>query len=455
MGILNLKRFLWLVSFLAYFITANSQVKDAVEQYASNQAAIVGVRMEIQAEVNVQKININEKPFNRLIDSIQKLANDSIFLTLAEKLDIVLKQFQQRPQHFFVSEFSYFRHKEKVSARGSGFVISGDGYVLTNCHVIDEGDAFVSRRFILSAFNFVTESNIEALEQAWVVKFSEEQRSLLYKTYADVYSRIVPIELEKITKSIFVSINRDDEFGRKISVDMPATVVKKGRPMPGKDVALLKINPAYELPAIPLSKTNYTLVGEDIYAYGFPNSVAKNGYLSEETMLEATLTRGVISAQKKSVNGWPVLQMDADINRGNSGGPVCNQSGEVIGISTFGTLDDNARALAPGLNFAIPIEVVREFIPDSVKIAQSGISKLFGEAVKNFQKGHYSKALDFFEKVKARNPSYPDLNKFITRSKTEIDRGNDKYTSPWLTYIAFIGIFLLIAFLIWFKMRND
>lgn len=455
MGILNRKRILWLVSFLVYFFTANSQVKDAVEQYASNQAAIVGVRMEIQAEVNVQKININEKPFNRLIDSIQRLANDSIFLTLAEKLDIVLNQFQQRPQHFFVSEFSYFRHKEKVSARGSGFVISGDGYVLTNCHVIDEGDAFVSRRFILSAFNFVTESNIKALEQAWVVKFTEEQRSLLYKTYADVYSRIVPIELEKITKSIFVSINRDDELGRKISVDMPAIVVKKGRPMPGKDVALLKINPAYELPAIPLSKTNYTLVGEDIYAYGFPNSVAKNGYLSEETILEATLTRGIISAQKKSVKGWPVLQMDADINRGNSGGPVCNQSGEVIGISTFGTLDDNARALAPGLNFAIPLEVIREFIPDSVRIAQNDLSKLFGEAVRNFQKGYYSTALDFFEKVKARNPSYPDLNKFITRSKTEIDKGNDKYTSLWLTYSAFIAIFLLIAFLIWFKMRND
>ncbi len=443
------------IGFLFYSLMASAQMTDAVEQYASNQAAIVGVRMEIQAEVNVQKININYKPFNRLIDSIQRLAKDSIFLTPAEKLDIVLNEFQNHPQYYFLSEFSYFRHREKVSARGSGFIISGDGYVLTNCHVIDEGNAFVSRRFILSAFNYVTETNINSIEQAWEVKFTEQQKNQLYRTFADVYSRIVPIELEKIGKTIYVTISSDDGNGNKIARDIPAVVVKKGRPMPGKDIALLKIDFTAELPSIPLALKDDALVGEDVYVYGFPNSVAKNEYLSEETILEATLTRGIISARKKSVKGWPVLQMDADINRGNSGGPVCNQRGEVIGISTFGTLDDNARALAPGLNFAIPLEVVREFINDSIKIGRSEISKLYGEGVKFYQKGYYSKALRNFELVRTKNPLYPDLQLYIGKANMQMSQGRDKEPSDILMYLALAGVFFLAAALFWFRLKRE
>ena len=449
------KKIVQLIVFLLYSSMALAQTNDAVEQYASNQAAIVGVRMEIQAEVNVQKININYKPFNRLIDSIQRLAKDSIFLTPAEKLDIVLSEFQLHPQYYFLNEFSYFRHREKVVARGSGFIISGDGYVLTNCHVIDEGDAFVSRRFILSAFNYVTETNIASIEQAWVVKFTEQQRNQLYKTFADVYSRIVPIELEKIGKTIYVSISSDDGNGKKISRDLPAIIVKKGRPMPGKDVALLKVNFNTQLPSIPLASKDDALVGEDIFVYGFPNSVAKNEFLSEETILEATLTRGIISARKKSVKGWPVMQMDADINRGNSGGPVCNQNGEVVGISTFGTLDDNARALAPGLNFAIPLEVVREFISDSIKIGRSEISRLYGEGVKFYQKGYYSKALRNFELVRAKNPLYPDLQHYIGKATQQMNEGQDKEPSDILMYLALAAVFFLAAALFWFRLKKE
>ena len=100
----------------------------SVQQYACNRAAVVMIRTEVLAEVNVQKINFNPKTFNRLLDSIHRLEADSVFLTPAEKLDIVLGEFQRRPQRYFWNEFNYFRHREKVTARGSGFIISGNGY---------------------------------------------------------------------------------------------------------------------------------------------------------------------------------------------------------------------------------------------------------------------------------------------------------------------------------------
>ncbi len=432
-------------------VTLHGQITDASLQYEINQAALVMVRMEIRAEVNVQKVNINSRSFNRLLDSIQSLEQDSIFLSPSEKLEIVLNEFQARPQYYFVSEFTYFRHREKVSARGTGFIISGDGYVLTNCHVVDEGDAFISRRFVLSAFNYVTESNINAIEQAWVVKFTEQQRNQLYQTFANVYSRIVPIELEKIEKTIFVTLNAEDSTGRLLSREFQASIVQKGRSMPGKDVALLKISTPEQLPSLRLEEPDAVKVGEEVFAYGFPNPVANNIYLSDETILEPTLTRGIISARKKTVNGWPVLQMDADINRGNSGGPVCNKKGEVIGITTFGTLDDNARGLAPGLNFAIPLEVVREFIPDSISHGLSTVSLKYAAAIALEEKGAYKKALHYFEEVRQLNPFYPGLHQHIRNAEQEIRNGHDSTANSWILFAVIAGLAAMTGLVFWWK----
>ena len=433
---------------------AAAQSGGGVQQYACNRAAVVMIRTEVLAEVNVQKINVNERTFSRLLDSIHRLEADSIFLTPAEKLDIVLNEFELRPSYYFLSEFNFFRHREKVTARGSGFIISGSGYVVTNCHVVDEGDAYINRRFILSAFNYVSETNIASIEQEWEVKFTEQQRSLLYRTFANVYSKIVPIELEKIEKKIFVILNSDDRLGNRFSREIPATIKMKGRSMPGKDVAILKIELPVELPSIPLSKSNDIMVGEDIFVYGYPNPVSNNEYLSLETALEPTLTKGILSGMKKTINGWPVLQMDAGINHGNSGGPVCNKLGEVIGISTFGSLDDNARALAPGLNFAIPLEVIREFFSDSIIPAKSSVSVNFCKGIQFFLRDYYNEALHYFLKVKARNSSYPDLERHIQICRANILKGHDKSGNPGLYLLMIATVIGLFGGLFWLKHRQ-
>jgi serine protease Do len=431
-----------------------AQQPASVLQYACNRAAVVMVRTEVSADVNVQKININQKKFTRLLDSIQSLEADSIFLSPEEKLDIVLAEFQRRPQHYFVSEFNYFRHHEKVTARGSGFIISGDGFVLTNCHVIDEDDAYISRRFILSAFNNVTETNITSIEQEWQVKFTEQQRNLLYQTFANVYSRIIPIQMDKIEKRIYVLMNGDNARGSRTVQSIPATIIRKGRSMPGKDIAILKITVPYDLPTMALAPSNEVGVGEDIYVYGYPNPVANNTYLSEESISEPTLTRGIISAWKKTVNGWPVLQMDAGINRGNSGGPVCNANGEVIGISTFGSLDDNTRGLAAGLNFAIPLEVVREFFSDSVKPHPSKIAMNYCRAMDFYHKKYYRQALRYFEKVFEANPAFPNLRLHMRACQQNIEKGNDHETNP-VVYYLLIAVFVAVAGgLTWYKLRQ-
>ena len=431
-----------------------AQNNGAMLQYACNRAAVVMVRTEVLAEVNVQKIKINEKPFGHLLDSIQRLKADSIFLTPEEKLDIVLNEFELRPSYYFINEFNYFRHREKVTARGTGFIISGNGYVVTNCHVIDEDNAFINRQFILSAFNYVSETNINSIEQEWEVKFTEQQRMLLNRTFANVYSRIVPIELEKAEKKIFVTLTTDDENGNNISHEFRAVVKTKGSPMPGKDIAILKIDVPYELPTIPLSGSDKLLVGEELFVYGYPSPVSKNEYLSSETLFVPTLTKGIISGLKKTINGWPVIQMDAGINHGNSGGPVCNKTGDVIGICTFGSFDENARSLAPGFNFAIPLTVMREFLNDSIIPGKSRVSNDFSMAMHLLQQQNYEEALRTFEAVKMANPMYPELHSYIKTCKKNILEGHGTKNRATV-YLLIIFIFSIISGgLAWYKIRK-
>jgi len=109
--------------------------------------------------------------------------------------------------------------------------------------------------------------------------------------------------------------------------------------------------------------------------------VTNNNYVATESAIEPTLTTGIVSALKKSVAGWPLIQMDANINSGSSGGPVCNEKGEVVGLTTFGSIE-NSGGLAAGLNFAIPVSILEEYLDSAgVTARPSETSQIFGDAV--------------------------------------------------------------------------
>lgn len=112
------------------------------------------------------------------------------------------------------------------------------------------------------------------------------------------------------------------------------------------DIALLKVE-ANDLPALTLGDSDAMRVGEDVVAVGNPFG------------LGGTVTRGIVSAKGRDIQAGPYvdfIQTDAAINHGNSGGPLFNLDGEVIGV--------NAAIYSPsggsvGVGFAIPSNTVR------------------------------------------------------------------------------------------------
>ena len=445
---------------ILFFFTALSkpacaQNCSAAQNYALNRPGVVMIKTVFSANVTVNKMRMDERVFNRLLDSIQRVDTAGAIFTAEQKLDIVLKEMNNRPARFFKKSFDNIEQSQQITATGTGFFITGDGYVATNCHLIDRDNAFVRRQFILTAFQQITQANINAFESSWAAKFNDQQKTLLYDTYASVYSKLFPMTLSDLKKTVYV-VYRKDTGTTQTTESKAANIIIKGLPMPGKDIAVLKIDADTNLPVLKIAPEELPKVGEQLFVYGYPGPVTNNDYVSAESAIEPTLTTGIVSAIKKSVNGWPVIQMDANINHGSSGGPVCNNKGEVVGLTTFGSLE-NSGGLAAGLNFSIPVSILNEFL-DSAGI-EADISKatiIFAEALDCFDKHYYKKALHHFEEIKKLNPNYPTIEIYIADCKTRIankeDVGNDnlKYI---LTAIG-IALFLVLVFFLFRRMKS-
>jgi serine protease Do len=114
---------------------------------------------------------------------------------------------------------------------------------------------------------------------------------------------------------------------------------------PELDLALLKVE--LKLPAIPLATYTKVRQGEIVFAFGSPGG------------LRNTITRGIISSVARQTDpDSPLIyiQTDASVNPGNSGGPLVNSRGEVVGVNTFILSQSGG---SEGLNFAVPCATVR------------------------------------------------------------------------------------------------
>ncbi|HEV2353102.1 MAG TPA: serine protease [Puia sp.] len=436
-------------------VAQNPQLS-AVVNYALNRPGIVMVRTEYTANVYVNSMKFDDRAFNQLLDSIQRLDHGGGVMP-EQKLDIVLREMNNRPERFFQTTFDYIKQPEQITATGTGFFISSDGFVATNCHLIERDDNFVRRSFILTAFRQITDASIAALETSWATRFNEQQRSLLYNTYASVYSRLFSMILYDLKKNIYVVYRSDSGSMHSDTVKKAAMVVIKGQPMPGKDVAILKVRVPADMPMLTLASAELPQVGEQLYVYGYPAPVTRNDFVSSESAIEPTLTTGIISAIKKSVGGWPLIQMDANINHGSSGGPVCNEKGEVVGLTTFGSLESNG-GLAAGLNFAVPVSILDEYIDSAgINIVPSPVTRLFARALIDFEQRQYHNALRNFEKVYRLNSQYPGVAAYITDCRKGLKNGRNSSLGPegkGLIVFGFLVILIAAMGTVWFRYRR-
>ena len=203
---------------------------------------------------------------------------------------------------------------ETPVSSGSGFLITEDGYIVTNCHVVDS---------------------------------AREDPNMSVKVNVPGYEDLIEAEIT----------------GTDVQTD----------------IAVIKIS-GDTYPHVTLGDSDLLRPGELAVAIGNPLGT-----------LEGTVTAGVISAIGRQMNNngylMELIQTDASINSGNSGGPLINSFGEVIGVT-------NAKmGSAEGLGFAIPINVAKPIIESLINYGRVVGRPYLGITVEQVSEGAYNGAV--------------------------------------------------------------
>ncbi|XP_006035792.2 serine protease HTRA2, mitochondrial [Alligator sinensis] len=196
-----------------------------------------------------------------------------------------------------------------------------------------------------------------------------------------------------IVTNAHVVANRRRVRVKLASGELYNAVVQDVDPM--ADIATIKIEPTSPLPTLPLGHSSDVRQGEFVVAMGSPFS------------LQNTITSGIVSSAQRGSKelGLPgynmeYIQTDAAINYGNSGGPLVNLDGEVIGVNTM--------RVTSGISFAIPSDRLRDFLE---KGRQRQSSQFGSEAVKHRYIGVMMLTLtpSILAELKRHDPNFPDV----------------------------------------------
>lgn len=202
---------------------------------------------------------------------------------------------------------------------------------------------------------------------AWAIGFSAE----------DVYESVFVIETDRAIGSGFAVSEKEIITNAHVISDaqririityggneLPANVVAYDENL---DLAILYVEEGAFSP-LPLDSLDAIRVGDDVYAIGAPKSMAY------------TLTKGIISSKDRIIRGQQYIQIDAPVNEGNSGGPLLDSNGNVLGVITLKLID------AEGIGMAIPITVVSEWmsgVETSPPVSPGSTSSTTSENVTN------------------------------------------------------------------------
>ena len=168
------------------------------------------------------------------------------------------------------------------------------------------------------------------------------------------------------------------------------------------DIAVLSVSQDKVKSVAEIGSSENLKVGDTTFAVGAPLSAEKYSW---------TVTRGILSGKNRTVevtssNGYgesviEVLQTDAAINSGNSGGPLCNANGEVIGISNMKI----ASSRVEGMGFAIPIETAVDYALKFIN--KESISRPYlGVTMYDLNAGFYSNITGvYIESVESNGPA--------------------------------------------------
>ena len=305
------------------FGTNSNIPKSSSEIYQESRSAIVKV-----LEYSSWELYLPDYDYNENLDEFVPIPNSRNIIEDEEYgLGHILKSVEYGPTNY-----------------GSGFIISEDGYILTNAHVISDEEVWEENlRMELTLYDYLI------LEDEYYIGNIDEET---YNYY--IYLNDYLYEYLEITPTINYEVVVDSNNPKTYTPDLIKT--EGGTSEDFEDWSLIKIN-VNNIEHLSLGNSDEVNEGSEIFVIGYP-LVSEYEYSEKmefKDNINPTINKGIVSHIK--YEGYiKTFQIDASASGGNSGGPVMNKKGEVIGILTAGVneYDGGIYNYAQGISDILP-----------------------------------------------------------------------------------------------------
>lgn len=349
---------------------------------------------------------------------------------------------------------------------GSGFLISKDGLIATNGHVVKGSPEFYFYKDALygnspDIMQFLADLYRSEMQWYLGLEFSEKEAKTTmsaenlksdYKNFKWLSDTITEgfqngsLKLEEGSNRYFIKLGNNplpksgyiketDDIKEAYLVDadyQPPQLsdlnVLSEFAKSGADVAVLKIKNSGEnsYPGLKLGDVDSLKVGRSILVIGYPKIASGYGnsstFLNLNSSAKPSITRGIISAIKEDQTGRKMIQTDASVEHGNSGGPAIDKYGDVLGIATYGVFSNSGN-----YNFIRSNKELKGLLSkNSVSLSDSPTFKAWVEGLSDYWVGNYRKSLKSFYEVKSLYPIHPSVDSFINDANSAIEEGKDR-----------------------------
>lgn len=342
-----------------------------------------------------------------------------------------------------------------IGELGSGSIIHPDGWIVTNGHVVQPYQEGAGGSFAA-----------ELLEQAVASACAAELDGLPTPARTQ-HIRALAARPENqgglvVERSLEVHLSNGKAYPAAVKFYSPPAYIVVGTPTgasgnPGKehgrDVAILKIEDK-ELPVVRLARHSTDLhLGQALFVIGFPGVVASHELLGRATQYEPSITTGRVSGFKEDIGGQRVIQTDAAIIQGNSGGPVFDDRGQVIGAATFTSTQGDQ--VVQGFNFLIPVETIQEAARAAAVVPKgdSMFTRLWNHGVDLYVRDLHYRAYRNMSAADRIHPGFPDVER--VREDCDIKHREQGYLHREEVQWALMGTLLLGGIAgVWFGGRR-